>query len=49
MNIKVSSLNTIKLLKLAIGWSQEKRSLNAKIDKTYFQNIEKVERNVSIL
>ena len=48
MDIKKKFGEKIKLLRIEKGWSQEKLALNADLDRTYIQSIEKGERNVSI-
>jgi transcriptional regulator with XRE-family HTH domain len=48
MNIKEKFGIKVKTLRIKRGWSQEKLSLTANIDRTYIPSIEKGQRNVSI-
>ena len=48
MDIKKKFGENVKLLRIEKGWSQEKLALNADLDRTYIQSIEKGARNVSI-
>ena len=49
MDIKKHLGNKIKLLRLEKSYSQEELAYKAEIDRTYISDIEKGERNVSIL
>ena len=49
MDIKKHLGNKIKLLRLEKSYSQEELAYKAAIDRTYISDIEKGERNVSIL
>jgi transcriptional regulator with XRE-family HTH domain len=49
MDIRKNIGNKIKLLRLEKSYSQEELAYKAEIDRTYISDIEKGERNVSIL
>ena len=49
MDIRQKFGNKIKLLRLEKSYSQEEFAYKATIDRTYISDIEKGERNVSIL
>jgi len=49
MDIKVKVGKKIRQLRKRAGLSQEKLALEADIDRTYIQSIEKGERSVSIV
>lgn len=49
MDIRKHLGNKIKLLRLEKSYSQEELAYKAEIDRTYISDIEKGERNVSIL
>jgi transcriptional regulator with XRE-family HTH domain len=49
MDIRQCFGNKIKLLRLEKSYSQEELAYKAAIDRTYISDIEKGERNVSIL
>jgi transcriptional regulator with XRE-family HTH domain len=48
MNIKESIGNNIKKLRVERNLTQEQLAIDAEIDRTYLQSIEKGNRNVSI-